>query len=93
MLKRSVVRLLLFAIPFGLSYWASRPARHVPAGQRVVVCAYPGDRPGELHISLNTAGCPQGDSGHEASPTVPAVRSIPDSFNAQYGPERRSIPF
>ena len=55
MLKRTVARLLLFGIPFGLSYWATRPA---PARiQNLVVCAYPGDRPGELRISLERAGC------------------------------------
>ena len=59
MLKRTVIRLLLFGIPFGLSYWATRPTAPLPSAspQPFVVCAYPGDQPGELRISLETAGC------------------------------------
>jgi hypothetical protein len=57
MMKRNVVRLLLFGIPFGLSYWATRPAPPVPQSQPLVVCAFPGDRPGELRIHLDPAAC------------------------------------
>ena len=41
MLKLTVVRVLLFGIPFGLSYWVAWPAPQVAPGQTVVVCAYP----------------------------------------------------
>ena len=55
MVKRTIVRLLLFGIPFGLSYWATRPT---PAPiQAVVVCAYPGDQPGELRIEMDPSVC------------------------------------
>ena len=57
-MKRTVVRLLLFGIPFGLSYWATRPVTpQTAAGQSVVVCVSSGDLPGELHIKLDTH-CP-----------------------------------
>lgn len=77
MLKRAVVRLLLFGIPFGLSYWAARPGPEV--GGQTVVCAYPGDRPGELRINLNRGGC------KEPNPVeiIPAGRSLPDGMGAR----------
>jgi len=56
-MKRTAVRLLLFGIPFGLSYWATRPAPQIASNQAVVVCAYPGDRPGELRIQLGATQC------------------------------------
>src|SRR4030095_9126288 len=72
MLKRTVVRLLLFGIPFGLSYWATRPAAPVAANQTLVVCAYPGDRPGELRISLDATGCSESD-GSKITAVAPAA--------------------
>lgn len=93
MLKRTVVRLLLFGIPFGLSYWASRPEPQV-VGQAVVVCASPGDRPGELRISFNRTGCAQSDATYEASPAViiPA-RTVSEGLDEHSGQEPVSIPF
>ena len=56
MLKRSVVRLLMFGIPFSLSYIATRPAPHAPAPQAFVICAY-GDQGRELIIAPEKTGC------------------------------------
>jgi hypothetical protein len=79
MLKRTVVRLLLFGIPFGLSYWVAKPAAQVAGGQTVVVCAYPGDRPGELRINMNRGGC------KDANPVeiIPAGRSFPNGASTE----------
>ena len=71
MLKRTVARLLLFGIPFGLSYWATKPATPVAVNQPLVVCAYPGDRPGELRISLDPAGCSENDGGTKIAGAAP----------------------
>jgi hypothetical protein len=89
MFKRVVVRLLLFGIPFGLSYWAARPASQVAAGQSVVVCASPGERPGELRINLNLGGC------HDTNPVeiVPAGRSLPDGVSAEVNRGSVNVPF
>jgi hypothetical protein len=56
MLKRTVVRLLMFGIPFSLSYVATRPAPRAPAAQTFVICAY-GDQGRELVIAPEKAGC------------------------------------
>ena len=95
MLKRTIVRLLLFGIPFGLSYWASRPVPQVVAGQAVVVCAYPGDRPGELRISLQSQGCASAETGNETRPAslLPAMRAVTEGVDLQYAPESVKIPF
>jgi hypothetical protein len=79
MLKRTVVRLLLFGIPFGLSYWATKPAAPVAGNQNLVVCAYPGDRPGELRISLDPAGC-SGSDGSKITAVAPV--SVFPAMNA-----------
>ena len=95
MLKRTVVRLLLFGIPLGLSYWVTRPASPVTSERRFVVCAYSGERPGELRISVDSDGCPEREfnRNHEASPAliVPAARSIPEGPGT--GQKPLSIPF
>lgn len=85
LIKRNVVRLLLFGIPFALSYWVSKPLPQVAQGQTFVVCAYASDRPGELRIALALAGCPEGnspDAGEGRAPvsvfpavTAPNVKS------------------
>ena len=89
MLKRTVVRLLLFGIPFGLSYWVAKPAAKVAGGQTVVVCAYPGDRPGELRINLNRGAC------HDANPVenIPAGRSILDGAGTEINQGSVNVPF
>jgi hypothetical protein len=56
MLKRSVVRLLMFGIPFGISYIATRPAPPAQAAQTFVICAY-GDQGRELVIAPVKTGC------------------------------------
>jgi hypothetical protein len=63
MLKRMIARLLLFGIPFGVSYWASMPAAPVAANQPLVVCAYPGERPGNCGSAwIRRAAQPHGGS-------------------------------
>jgi len=81
MVKGTVVRLLLFGIPFGLSYWLARPTVSPARPQSFVVCAYPGDQPGELRISLEAAGCsrdPAPGKPQTASPVsvFPAVTTL-----------------
>ena len=56
MLKRTIVRLLLFGIPFGISYWVTKPVTPAAARQ-FEVCAYPGEQPGELQIDLDLKSC------------------------------------
>ena len=96
MLKRVVVRLLLFGIPFGLSYWATRPAAHVAGNQTVVVCAYPGDRPGELRISLDPGGCSASSGGSNVAGAAvsihPAVNT-PKTIEDRTAVRPLSIPF
>jgi len=79
MLKRTVVRLLLFGIPFGLSYWATKPATPVAPNPSLVVCAYPGDHPGELRILFDPAGCSEGNSS--PAPTGAARVSLHPAVN------------
>jgi hypothetical protein len=88
MLKQITVRLLLFGIPFALSYVATRPTTSTtPAMKTFVVCTSPGSRPGELRISLHPDGCP--DPGYDVK-TAPA-RSIPKrSANTS---QQATIPF
>lgn len=56
MLKRTVVRLLMFGVPFSLSYIATRPAPPAAPAQTFVICAY-GDHGRELIIAPEKAGC------------------------------------
>ena len=84
LLKQSVVRILLFGIPFGLSYLATRPDPPVPANRNLVVCAYPTDRPGEFRFSLDSTKCKDAArlESREPARTRPARRIIPaDSAN------------
>ena len=96
LLKHAVARLLLFGIPFALSYLATRPAQPAAGGQAFVVCAYPTDRPGELRISLDRKGCakekePRGSD--ESVTTVPAVRTIPGSSRNHNNDKEPTISF
>jgi hypothetical protein len=95
MLKRTIVRLLLFGIPFGLSYWAAKPAASA-GNPTLVVCAYPGDRPGELQISLSPAGCSEinGETIPGAAPVsiFPAVNT-PQDIGEHSAQESLSISF
>jgi hypothetical protein len=56
MLKRTVVRLLMFGIPFGLSYIITRPSPHPAPAQTFVICAY-GEQGRELVIAPEKTGC------------------------------------
>ena len=56
MLKRTVVRLLMFGVPFCLSYVVTRPAPTAPPAQTFVICAY-GDQGRELVIAPEKTGC------------------------------------
>jgi hypothetical protein len=95
MLKRTIVRLLLFGIPFGLSYWATRPAAPVAANKTLVLCAYPGDRPGELRINLAPSGCSESDGGSTITGVAPGslfpAMNIPQTTD--HSAKRTSIPF
>jgi hypothetical protein len=88
MLKQVAVRLLLFGIPFALSYLATRPPTPTGGAKTFVVCTSPGSGPGEVRISLHPDGCPE--NGVDAK-AVPA-RSIPRrSINPRA--EATTIPF
>jgi len=56
MLKRTVVRLLMFGIPFSLSYIVTRPAPKPEPAHTFVICAY-GDQGRELVIAPEKTGC------------------------------------
>jgi hypothetical protein len=93
MLKRTIVRLLLFGIPFGLSYWATRPVAPVDANKTLVLCAYPGDRPGELRINLAPAGCPASDGGSTITGVAPGFPAMNVPRTLDHSAKRTSIPF
>jgi hypothetical protein len=97
MLKRTIVRLLLFGIPFGLSYWATKPAVPVGGNQALVVCAYPGDRPGELRISLDPAACSETDGGPTIAGAAPVsvfpAMNIPQGVGEDAARKSLSISF
>lgn len=56
MLKRMVARLLMFGIPFGLSYALTRPVPPAVPAQTFVICAY-GNQGREIRIATDKAGC------------------------------------
>jgi hypothetical protein len=89
MLKQIAGRLLLFGIPFALSYLATRPVTPPAVSRTFVVCTYPGDRPGELRISLDPVGCP--DDANEAK-TIPA-RNIPQNPLDGTSDKAMKVPF
>jgi hypothetical protein len=84
MLKRTVVRLLMFGIPFSLSYIATRPARPAPpapAAQTFVICVY-GDHGRELVIAPEKAGCAKAlprasESANRPGVIAPAFEKAP----------------
>jgi hypothetical protein len=88
MLKQIAVRLLLFGIPFALSYLATRPTTPVTTQRTFAVCTSPGSRPGEVRISLHPDGCPPGGSEENA---VPALNIPKRSINPSH--EAATIPF
>lgn len=70
MMKRTVTRLLMFGIPFCLSYILTRPAAPVTPSPTFVVCSY-GDQGREITLATTEVGC-----GSKAQPSnwiVPAV--------------------
>jgi hypothetical protein len=71
MLKRTVARLLMFGIPFCLSYALTRPAAPVTPSQTFVVCSY-GDQGREITLATEEAGCTKGKA-QPSSWIVPAV--------------------
>jgi hypothetical protein len=81
MLKRTVVRLLMFGIPFSLSYIATRPAPPAPPvapTQTFVICAY-GDQGRELVIAPEKTGCAKAlprasESANRRGVIAPATR-------------------
>jgi hypothetical protein len=93
LLKRTVVRLLLFGIPFSLAYWATRPAPQKPGGQ-FFVCAYPGDLPGELRIDLDPAVCAETVQPMSEAPVAvyPAI-GIPQPPQSPTTGQSINIPF
>jgi hypothetical protein len=96
MLKRTVVRLLLFGIPFALSYWATRPVASVAGNQTLEVCAYPGDRPGELRITLDSAGCSKSE-GSKITAVAPVsafpAGNVPQTIEDHAANKSVTIPF
>jgi hypothetical protein len=56
MLKRTVVRLLLFGIPCSLSYFATRPPARATAPAFVICSGQPGQEP-RIVIAPNKAAC------------------------------------
>ena len=64
MLKRMVVRLLMFGIPFSVSYIVTRPAPPAEAARTFVICAY-GDHGREIVLATDKSGCEQSDSKPE----------------------------
>ncbi len=82
MVKRIVARVLLFGLPFSAAYLLNRPAPPAATEQAPVVCAYPGDRPGELRIRLAEKDCSEGlnisaDREPDPARTIPAVQTLP----------------
>jgi len=59
MLKRAVVRLLLFGVPFTFAYLVSRPALPTPPKPAFVICAYPD---GRMKVAANAAACAAGSA-------------------------------
>jgi hypothetical protein len=77
MLKRTAVRLLMFGVPFCLSYVATRPAPPAAATQTFVICAY-GDHGRELIIATEKVGCQKpvpraSESANRPGVIVPAL--------------------
>ena len=77
MVKRTVVRLLMFGIPFCLSYVVTRPAPSAAPAQTFVICAY-GDQGRELIIAPEKTGCAKAlprasESANRPGVIVPAV--------------------
>lgn len=91
MLKRIVARVLLFGVPFTASYVLNRPAPPAETGKIPVVCAYPGDRPGELRIRLAEKDCSEQSlvnvDRRDPARTIPAAQSFP----GQDGPSDSAI--
>ena len=78
MLKRTLVRLLMFGIPFSLSYILTRPAPPVAPAQTFVICSY-GDQGRELVIAPEKTGCAKAlprasESANRRGVTAPATR-------------------
>jgi hypothetical protein len=78
MLKRTVVRLLMFGVPFSLSYIATRPAPNAVPTQTFVICAY-GDQGRELVIAPEKTGCAKAlprasESANRRGVVAPAAR-------------------
>jgi hypothetical protein len=71
MLKRTVARLLMFGIPFCLSYVLTRPATPATPSQTFVVCSY-GDQGREITLATEETGCAK-SKAQPSSWIVPAV--------------------
>jgi len=80
MLKRTVVRLLMFGVPFSVSYIVTRPAPPAPAAQTFVICAY-GDQGRELIIAPEKTGCAKAiprasESANRPGMVAPVQRAV-----------------
>ena len=87
MLKRTVVRLLMFGVPFCLSYVATRPAPSAAPAQTFVICAY-GDHGRELVIAPEKTGCAKAlprasESANRRGVFVPALEQSQPTGRAQ----------
>ena len=71
MLKRTLARLLMFGIPFCLSYVLTRPAPPVTPSQTFVVCSY-GEQGRKITLATEETGCAKSQA-QPSSWIVPAV--------------------
>jgi hypothetical protein len=91
MFKRIVARVLLFGIPFTAAYVLNRPTPAEHVRKTPIVCAYPGDRPGELRITLEQDTCKERTSlQSEVAPhpalAIPATQSFPEAPRSPANP-------
>jgi hypothetical protein len=82
MVKRTVARLLMFGIPFCLSYVLTRPATPVTTSPTFVVCSY-GEQGREIVLATEEAGCAR-SKAQPSSWIVPAVRQPESTMLPSY---------
>ena len=91
MFKRIVARVLLFGIPFTAAYVFNRPATAEHVKKAPIVCAYPGDRPGELRLTLEQDTCKErtglhSEVGPRPASVIPAMQGLPEVSRSPINP-------